>query len=171
MSQHSDCVEEVEDKITPFFPWPSGGLWSLSWVAFDRRTTGAWGPTWLVAPGLGSVSKRPFLSWRKPREMAWNHFISWLAVQEYRHQLNIWHTLQNKDKIRVHSSCQIMEIMHLLPVHNGWYLYILILIWLLYWEIWVPGTKVGFPLASWGDLNNRDIALALGPLCWGAINT
>lgn len=64
-------------------------------------------PDWLCQDRqLGSVSKRPFLSWRKPKEMAWNHFISWLAVQEYRHQLNIWHTLQNKDKIRVHSSCQ-----------------------------------------------------------------
>lgn len=108
---------------------------------------------------LGSVSKRAFLSFRKPTEILWNHYISWLALQEYRHQPRNWHTLQNKDKIRVHSRSQSGD--YALTSNLHWTVSLYLLIWLLLCEIWVPDTKVLLPLASWGDLNNRVTALVL----------
>lgn len=108
---------------------------------------------------LGSVSKRAFLSFRKPTEILWNHYISWLALQEYRHQPRNWHTLQSKDKIRVNSRSQSGDYTPTANLH--WMVSLYLLICLLLCEIWVPGTKVLLPLASWCDLNDRATTLVL----------
>lgn len=157
MSERGDGVEGTISF--PSVPWWLARLWCHV-VGGGGPLEQEGHPDWrCLGHQLGSGSKRAFLSFRKPKEILWNHYISWLALQEYRHQPWNWHTLQNKDKIRLHPRSQSGDCTPTANLH--WMVSRYLLIWLLLCEIWVPGTKVLLPLASWGDLNDRATSLVL----------